>query len=121
MMLYISAEDFDSSRCGPKAGRFLRRKTIPSGMLAPTANFTYPREEKCCSARRPTTLSDNDDSGFPEYMLAIKRYRVTDADSVNKCGSSRCQGSYEARQPLRVAADTIFYCPTGVFNGISVG
>jgi hypothetical protein len=54
-------------------------------------------------------------------MLAIKRYPVTDADSVNKCGSSRCQGSYEARQPLRVAADTIFYCPTGVFNGMSVG
>jgi hypothetical protein len=46
MMLYISAEDFDSSRCGPKAGRFLRRKTIPSGMLAPAANFTYPREGK---------------------------------------------------------------------------
>jgi hypothetical protein len=35
MMLYINAEDLDSLRCGPEALRFLRRKAISSGMLAP--------------------------------------------------------------------------------------
>ena len=56
---------------------------------------------------------------FPEYMLAIKRYRITVADFVNKGDSGRLPGSNEARQPLRVAADPIFYCPTGLFTGIS--
>jgi hypothetical protein len=49
MMLYISAEDLDSSRCGPEALKFLRRKAIPSGMLAP-GQLHVSSERKCCLA-----------------------------------------------------------------------
>jgi hypothetical protein len=48
MMLYMSAEDLDSSRCGLEALRFLRRKASPWGDLSAGPTSRIRGKENSC-------------------------------------------------------------------------
>jgi hypothetical protein len=67
MMPYISAEYFESSRCGRSALVSLT-EAIPSGMPS-AGQLDLSSEGKCCLARRPTTPRDTDDRDFARVHI----------------------------------------------------